>query len=225
MSAQKLNYTKMQTGTIMIENFTSMDDVTIALGVATLAPKSLEEDSEKLKEELSKSQPDQEKVNELSERIQSWEEAAKRNKIGQEESLGISLEYLIDEQKKLTIVGKTVDGNVLFEFGKGHNQVLFLYDYDDDNPVFCAFKGTFYICIYDQGNGGMVGVVEQSENCATIYMGDVKHDQYIEFVDFNTYNDQIALIDKNKKSFLSLRTKLLSIFPKDSDGDRWMLCK
>lgn len=218
-SAQRVNYTKMQTGSILIEDDDdrTIDGLTIIQWVATESVKNLEKDSKELSEELRKSQPDQEKVNKLRKDIQQWEETAKKHRIGHEESLSSYIEYLIDDQGKLKIVGKTKDGNVLFEFGKGHNQELVLYTEDDDED--------FNIGIFDHGGGGIVGVIQQWTYNSTIYIGNVKHDQYIEYIALDTSDDQKIINDQNSGTVTLLRKKLLSIFPKDSDGDRWMLCK
>ena len=218
-SAQRVNYSKMQTGYILIENDgdRTIDGLTVIQWVATESVKNLEKDSKELSEELRKKQPDQEKVNKLKKDIQQWEETAKKHRIGREEPLGCYIEYIIDDQGKLKIVGKTKDGIVLFEFGKGHNQELVLYTEDDDKD--------FNIGIFDHGGGGIVGVVQQWMYNSTIYIGNVKHDQYIEYIALDTGDDQQILNDQNSDAVTLLRKKLLSIFPKDSDGDRWMLCK
>ncbi len=219
MSAQKLNYTKMQTGSIMIEDDDdrTIDGLTVIKWVAIETLKDFEIDSKKLAEELHKSQPDQEKVDKLRKDIQKWEEISKKHRIGKEEPLGSYLEYLIDEKGKLKIVGRTVDGNVLFEFGKGHNQELVLYTEDDDED--------FNIGVFNHGGGDIVGVIQQWKYDATVFIGNVRHDQYIEFITLDTSDNQNAIDEKNGASVSSLRKKLLSIFPKDNDGDRWMLCK
>mgnify|MGYP006988862911 CR=1 FL=1 len=227
--SQELNYKIMQTGSMRMDDDDSRNlyGLSIVLWVATESQVALERDSKALAEELSKPRPDKEKVEKLKKDINQWEETTKVNRIGNEEILDCSINYIFDSQNKLRIVGKTRNGDELFEFGKGHNQQLFLYDIDDNEG------NSFYVGVFDNGGSGLIGVIEQRDSEATIYIGNVKKAEYMEFVKLyimpngvmNSTGEYTPFFKANEDRMKSLKQNLLKAFPKDSDGDRWMLCK
>lgn len=227
--AQELNYKIMQTGSMKMDDddMRNLDGLSIVLWVAKESQAALERDSKALAEELKKGQPDKEKVEKLRKDISQWEETTKVNRIGNEEKMECFINYVVDSQNKLKIIGKTKTGDVLFEFGKGHNQQLFLYRIDEDD------SSSFYIGVYDNGGSGLIGVIEQRDSEATIFIGNVKHAEYIEFINLyimpngviNSTGEYTPFFKANEDKMKSLKSNLLRIFPKDSDGDRWMLCK
>lgn len=226
--AQELSYKIMQTGSMkMDDDARNLEGLSVALWVATESQVALERDSKALAEELAKGQPDKEKVEKLRKDISQWEETTKVNRIGNEEKMECFINYIFDSQNKLRIVGKTRKGDELFEFGKGHNQQLFLYRIDEDD------SNSFYIGVYDNGGSGLIGVIEQRDSEATIYIGNVKHAEFMEFIKlyimpngvFNSSGEFTPFFKANEDKMKSLRQNLIKFFPKDKDGDRWMLCK
>ena len=226
--AQSFEYKMMQTGTIKIDDDDSrnLDGLSILLWIGTQTQANSIMASQKLSEELKQEQPNPEEVKKWKDIIKEWEEYSKENRIGREEQVNCSVEYIIDSQNKLKIVGKTTRGDILFEFGKGHNQQFFLYPDEDKNK-------DFYIGVFDNGGKGLIGIIEQNQHDATIYIGDIKHSDYFEFIQLyvmprgimNSNGEYTPTFNANENSLKRLMPKILSIFPKDKDGDRWMLCK
>lgn len=227
--AQKLEYKIMQTGSIKMDDddMRNLDGLSIVLFVAKGAQDMYERLQKELAEEQSKLQPDQSKLSKLREDVSEWEKTAKVNRIGREETMNCTVEYIFDSQNKLKIIGKTQKGDVLFEFGNGHNQELYLFGVEDGDN-----EGYFDIAVYDHGGGGLIGVVKNTILETTIFIGSIKKADYIEFVDLyvmpnGALNDgtYTAQLDANQNIAKGIRQRLKSAFPKDKDGDRWMLCK
>lgn len=227
--AQRLDYTIMQTGQIKLEEESdrNLDGLSVVYWVATESNAGYIEATKRLSEELAKKPSNKAIIDSLRKNVEFYEETAKIHRVGKEELVGCTVEYIVDSQNKLTIVGKTKNGNKLFEFGKGHNQELVLYGVDEnDNEDF------FDIAVYDHGGGGLIGIVRRTLLESQIFIGSIKRDEYIEFIDLHVIpsgqlNDgtYTALLDANQVTSKRIRQKMISIFPKDSDGDRWMLCK
>lgn len=227
--AQKLDYTLMQTGQIKLENEEdrNIEGLTLVYWVASEYHAGYEKATKRLSEELAKGHSDKALLDSLRKDVQFHEEEAQKHRVGKEEIINCSVEYIVDSQNKLTIIGKTNSGDVLFEFGKGHNQELFLYGVDEDDN-----EDYFDIAVYDHGGGGLVGVVRRTLLESQIFIGSIKHDEFIEFVDLHVIpagqlNDgtYTTKLDANKEISKCIRKKMITIFPKDKDGDRWMLCK
>lgn len=225
VTAQTLDYKIMLAGSLKIEDDDdrNLDGLSIILWVTTESIGNYNRDMKSLKEEQFKQNPDQNKILELKDEIKKWQEMHEEHVIGREEHVKSSVEYVFDSQKKMKIIGRSSAGDILFEFGQGHNQQFFLYPSDDD----------FYIAVFDNNDRSLVAIIEQRDHEATIFYGDIKRSNNIEF--FRLYIMPIGIensngeytqdFKSNERKMTNLMSNILSAFPEDKDGDRWMLCK
>ena len=186
-----------------------------------------DENIRRLNKEVSKTTPDPEEVKRLKKLIEDFEadpdtkESRERNVIGKRELMACSIDYIIDNDNKLKIVGKTESGDLLFEFGMGHNQELILENDDKDE------YSIIWIHVYNHDGGGRIAKFEQSDIDCKVYIGDVKRGERTEVISlaFDNIDENRETINENEMNRKQLIKRLLQVFPKDKDGDRWMLCK
>lgn len=225
VTAQTLDYKIMLAGSLKIEDDDdrNLDGLSLILWVATESIGKYNRDLKTLKEEQSKQDSDPNKIYELKDDIKKWQEMHNEHIIGKEEHVKSYVEYVFDTQKKMKIIGRSSTGDILFEFGQGHNQQFFLYPSEND----------FYIAVFDNNDKSLIAIIEQRDLEATVFYGDIKKSNNIEFFRLyiipmgieNSNGEYTQDLDANKKNLTNLMSNILSAFPEDKDGDRWMLCK
>lgn len=175
-----------------------------------------------LKREQEEEYPNDSIIKQLQQRIKEQEndELYKENKIGKQEFMPCYVEYIVDSDNKLKIIGKTSTGDVLFEFGKGHNQELIIQD--DEKHHSCI-----YLDIFNHDGGSRIAQIMQSSTICDVFVGDIAQNTGTEAIRLSIYKigENKAVASENDDTYEILKRKLLQIFPKDEDGDRWMLCE
>lgn len=221
-NAQIFKYSSLRTssyGCVESENDSQFSLVELMSDVEDIH----EENKEQLRKEIAKPSPNESEVARLKEAIKSWENdnLEKGNIIGQKEPIDSYVEFSIDSDNKLKVIGKTSKSEVLFEFGKGHNQELILEN-DDANEY-----SIIWINVFNHNGGERIAKFSCSDINCLFMIGNAKKGERTEVVtlSFDSIEKNRKVVDGNETVRKQLIQRLLQIFPKDKDGDRWMLCK
>lgn len=215
--AQFLEYKTFQSALIEVDQKNKSCVLLNAHGKADLQVKNSHDFLQRaLDKELSEKNSDNDRIVKIRRALQENKELIDNCVVGSQEEMNCIVEFAI-HNNKLKIYGKNNKGDLLFEYGEGHNQELYLET--SDKNKFISIK------IYSHETGRMVAFMDISLGGSfLLFNGDIRRNTHMELICL-TVNEDNALENKNLDVQRLLGEKLLNIFEVDEDGDRYMICE